>query len=114
MLFNFILSVVLIHSLQGQGQGGNPNNICNLSADVGLCDALIPRIYYDSTSGQCTTFYWGGCGGNGNNFANYIDCLLACTSCTKVEGEYCSQQNQCCDSNCVQLSGEKRKKCWLD
>ena len=41
---------------------------CSLPAEVGPCDAAIERWYFDSESGQCETFIYGGCEGNRNNF----------------------------------------------
>jgi hypothetical protein len=47
-----------------------PVNICELPADTGPCEALIPRWHFDPAAGECRRFIWGGCGGNANNFAN--------------------------------------------
>ncbi|KAL4435647.1 hypothetical protein ABPG77_002610 [Micractinium sp. CCAP 211/92] len=56
--------------------------ICELppvagSGDV-QCMAYIPRFFYNSTSGKCEQFIYGGCGGNKNNFESVNDCQLAC------------------------------------
>lgn len=40
--------------------------------------AYIPRFFYNSTSGKCEQFIYGGCGGNKNNFESVNDCQLAC------------------------------------
>ncbi len=74
------------------GCGGNDNNyatlaacqqacdtnICNLPPEVGPCDAVIPRFFYDPTTGTCEPFVWGGCGGNANNFSTAAECATAC------------------------------------
>ncbi|KAJ3051132.1 NAD(P)H-quinone oxidoreductase subunit 5, chloroplastic [Rhizophlyctis rosea] len=38
-------------------------NSCSLKPDSGPCEAYIPKWYFDSASGQCKTFIWGGCAG---------------------------------------------------
>ncbi len=52
--------------------------LCELPSDTGLCRALIYRWFHDSTDGQCKQFIWGGCGGNGNNFASKDKCSNYC------------------------------------
>ncbi len=41
-------------------------DICKLEPEVGLCRAYIPSYFYNSTSGTCERFIYGGCGGNDN------------------------------------------------
>lgn len=36
---------------------------CNLSPEVGPCNAAIPIYYYDKDSMKCLEFIWGGCSG---------------------------------------------------
>ena len=74
------------------GCGGNANNfetlrecqaacapdICGLRPDVGPCDAVIPRLFFNAQTGACERFIWGGCGGNENNFETREDCEAAC------------------------------------
>jgi len=45
---------------------------------VGLCRALLPRWTYDQHSRKCDKFYYGGCGGNRNNFKNKQECDNVC------------------------------------
>lgn len=45
-----------------------PTNVCELPKVVGFCKARIPRYYFNSASGKCEKFFYGGCGANGNNF----------------------------------------------
>ncbi|XP_042318262.1 papilin-like [Sceloporus undulatus] len=76
------------------GCGGNANNfvtkekclrvcagedVCLLPSDQGDCDAHIPRFFYNSASGECEKFIYGGCGGNENNFLNKEECLQVCS-----------------------------------
>ncbi|XP_066902314.1 papilin [Halyomorpha halys] len=44
-----------------------------------LCNQnYTERYFYDSLIKQCRQFYYGGCGGNNNNFVSLIDCQRRC------------------------------------
>ncbi|XP_046737173.1 papilin [Diprion similis] len=80
------------------GCGGNRNNYetkdacdthcpakieqdtCLLPAVVGECSNYTTRWYYDSYEKHCRLFYYGGCGGNDNNFETQDDCTHRCES----------------------------------
>lgn len=51
---------------------------CYLPYEVGPCDAVIPRWYYNNEQQECLPFNYGGCGGNANNFTTYEACISAC------------------------------------
>lgn len=51
---------------------------CLLPALLGECHNYTQRWYYDSYEQQCRQFYYGGCGGNENNFVTEQDCLNRC------------------------------------
>uniref|UniRef100_A0A4Q8K152 U71-Liphistoxin-Lsp1c_1 n=1 Tax=Liphistius sp. SGP-2016 TaxID=1905180 RepID=A0A4Q8K152_9ARAC len=51
---------------------------CDGPADRGLCEAYMPRFYYDHDEGTCKRFIYGGCGGNGNNFQTEEECNRKC------------------------------------
>lgn len=53
---------------------------CSGEAETGLCRAYFPSWYYDTTSGTCKRFVYGGCGGNGNRYASEEECLQACAA----------------------------------
>lgn len=56
---------------------------CSEEAEAGICRAMIPRFYYDKSDGQCKQFYYGGCGGNTNNFKTLEECNEKCKTLQK-------------------------------
>ncbi|TRY62158.1 hypothetical protein TCAL_03701 [Tigriopus californicus] len=67
----------------------NPGTVtqkdCQSPPDSGLCRASIERWYYDPVSATCTTFIWGGCDGNENNFSSKDKCQKVCQTAEPVE-----------------------------
>ena len=63
--------------------------VCTLPPDVGPCDGVFPRWYFDTTTGQCEQFIYGGCEGNGNNFETLEACQAACVVPGLVEHYSC-------------------------
>jgi len=51
---------------------------CKLPALVGECRNYVNRWYFNSLEGRCRQFYYGGCGGNENNFASEHECEGRC------------------------------------
>ena len=54
---------------------------CELPLTIGDCRgrrAAFPRVYFDSSDGQCKDFIYGGCEGNANNFRNKEECEELC------------------------------------
>lgn len=51
---------------------------CSLPAESGMCMAYMPKFFFNTTSGQCDTFIYGGCQGNKNNFESKEECEQAC------------------------------------
>ena len=73
------------------GCSGNANNfrtlkacnekcICSLPKAEGICLAYFPSWYYNSKTGQCEEFVYGGCRGNMNRFYTREICLKTCES----------------------------------
>ncbi|KAM7540797.1 hypothetical protein Aperf_G00000044610 [Anoplocephala perfoliata] len=54
--------------------------LCALPAARGPCKANLERFYYDSTTGTCRKFIYGGCSGNDNNFGTLEACKKTCIS----------------------------------
>ena len=54
------------------------NCTCSLPPKTGPCEALIPRYYFDSSTGLCKNFTYGGCQPNANNFKTIEECLKVC------------------------------------
>ncbi len=46
--------------------------------DPGPCDAMIKNYYYNTYTGGCHRFNYGGCEGNKNRFDSFEECRDAC------------------------------------
>ncbi|XP_058116992.1 papilin [Anopheles ziemanni] len=51
---------------------------CHLPAEIGECQNYTAHWYFDTKEQRCRQFYYGGCGGNGNNFADEQSCVSRC------------------------------------
>ncbi|XP_036840630.1 papilin [Oncorhynchus mykiss] len=63
------------HSAPAYAQSGH---MCSLSRDDGSCANWTSRFYYNSVTGSCTQFWYGGCHGNANNFVSRDVCQREC------------------------------------
>ncbi|XP_061215430.1 kunitz-type protease inhibitor 2-like, partial [Neopsephotus bourkii] len=59
---------------------------CWLPKAVGRCRAAVPRFWFNSTSGSCQAFTYGGCDGNANNFATERECRESCAPLRSLPG----------------------------
>ncbi|EFN87118.1 kunitz-type serine protease inhibitor HCRG1 [Harpegnathos saltator] len=73
LLFTLIIVGILSHEIVAK-----PSSICQLPKVVGPCRASLKRYRYDSTTGQCEEFTYGGCKGNENNFITREVCQENC------------------------------------
>ncbi|CAE1312378.1 TFPI2 [Acanthosepion pharaonis] len=51
---------------------------CFQPKDAGTCQEYTSRYYYNSETGICEEFNYGGCKGNKNNFLTEKSCQLIC------------------------------------
>ncbi|XP_033628590.1 papilin-like [Asterias rubens] len=57
--------------------------ICELAMEVGPCKASIESFFYNTESGECESFIYGGCHGNRNKFRTMEECNIKCSSMNK-------------------------------
>ena len=60
--------------------GASPEDVpeCFQPMDAGSCTDFSGRYYFDSESGTCKEFMYGGCEGNDNNFPTKVSCTQYC------------------------------------
>uniref|UniRef100_H9GUT9 BPTI/Kunitz inhibitor domain-containing protein n=1 Tax=Anolis carolinensis TaxID=28377 RepID=H9GUT9_ANOCA len=60
--------------------------ICSLPKSIGWCSSSVRRFYYDTEIRikRCEIFYYGGCGGNANNFLTKNECISKCRGKVKI------------------------------
>ncbi|ROL50931.1 Low-density lipoprotein receptor-related protein 11 [Anabarilius grahami] len=63
---------------QHQHYGFDNRDPCAAPPVAGPCKGVFPRWYYDSETGDCQHFQYGGCKGNHNNFLQKSDCVNEC------------------------------------
>ncbi len=63
------------------------NDTCDLEPVTGPCLAYFPSYFYNSTTGNCEMFVYGGCQGNDNRFETVSDCLEACGGIQVTDGK---------------------------
>ncbi|KAG5272294.1 hypothetical protein AALO_G00163850 [Alosa alosa] len=51
---------------------------CRLPIDAGSCKAYVELWAFDSNTGKCVSFKYGGCQGNGNKFYSQKECEEYC------------------------------------
>ncbi|XP_036391460.1 BPTI/Kunitz domain-containing protein [Megalops cyprinoides] len=51
---------------------------CKLKKEFGDCFSHYLLWYYDAAHIKCISFYYSGCGGNGNRFRTQQDCNTTC------------------------------------
>jgi len=56
---------------------------CLLPREPGNCLAAIPSFFFNTTSGVCEQFTYGGCNGNRNRFSTGAECQRTCDPSSK-------------------------------
>nr|QZU27214.1 doenitin [Haemaphysalis doenitzi] len=51
---------------------------CKPAPETGHCLASHERWFFNTASGECEAFTYGGCGGNDNNYESKEECEFAC------------------------------------
>ncbi|XP_067686804.1 uncharacterized protein [Haliotis asinina] len=54
-------------------------SLCQLIRDSGPCKGSYRRYYFDNSHNRCVEFFYGGCGGNANNFLRKSECEKICS-----------------------------------
>ncbi|XP_033735426.1 papilin-like isoform X3 [Pecten maximus] len=57
-----------------------PSDVCTLDSERGSCSDYTVRWFYNTADSRCDRFWYGGCDGNGNNFADEQECKAACVN----------------------------------
>ena len=60
-------------------------DICTLQPVTGHCRTRFSRYFYNTTSGNCEVFSYGGCGGNQNQFETSAECAATCSRNCKYQ-----------------------------
>lgn len=53
-------------------------DVCALAQDPGSCANYTMMWFFDSVQRECSRFWFGGCGGNGNRFTTQQECEAQC------------------------------------
>nr|VZI50020.1 unnamed protein product [Spirometra erinaceieuropaei] len=76
----FVLLIVLTAGALGEEEASV--DICNIPIKKGRCRARLERYGYNSETGKCKKFIFGGCDENENNFHSKKECEMASLQCS--------------------------------
>ncbi|KAM3174677.1 hypothetical protein ACTXT7_010053 [Hymenolepis weldensis] len=93
-------SVTEIVGTQPDRSGGD---VCSLPTEMGPCSDYVLRYTFNTSTGRCEMFYYGGCEGNGNRFEKLEDCQQRCESSVSRDpcaGVRCGYNAYCVSGYC--------------
>ena len=61
-------------------------DVCRQPKETGPCSADFLRYYWSEEDSECRPFTYGGCQGNGNNFATQEECYSTCNAALQPTG----------------------------
>jgi len=77
-VFFTVVTSLALFALQ-ETDAGRPKR-CDLPHHEGSGWSGLTRFYWDTKTGKCEDFKWGGKGGNSNNFKSYHECKMKCAT----------------------------------
>ncbi|XP_041851360.1 kunitz-type protease inhibitor 2 [Melanotaenia boesemani] len=66
----------------GESRSNQSSLHCLLPMKVGSCRAAFPKFFYNVTNQSCSSFIYGGCEANENNFDSQEECEATCRGVT--------------------------------
>uniref|UniRef100_A0A673HYE6 Alpha-1-microglobulin/bikunin precursor n=1 Tax=Sinocyclocheilus rhinocerous TaxID=307959 RepID=A0A673HYE6_9TELE len=70
-----------------------PSAACRLPMDAGPCKVFSDLWTFDSATGKCVSFKYGGCKGNGNTFYSQKECEEYCGVMMRNGGTHITPEN---------------------
>ena len=89
ILFTILVAIVSAKEETVEAGGGlrglraSCSRTCYLPTQSGNCYGAIPKWSFNSRTGRCERFTYGGCGGNGNRFDSQAQCNNRCGGCSR-------------------------------
>ena len=85
------------------GEGGEDASVselevCEQPKEPGPCRGAIPAFWYNSATGECEPFTYGGCQGNDNRFASADECRDTCGGTLLTCDELAAEAQQILDT----------------
>ncbi|XP_060534792.1 axotactin [Cylas formicarius] len=78
-ILSFTLATMVLMAISVVRSENNSAALCPGSADKGPCNRNIYKWAFDHNRKECSTFVWGGCGGNDKNrFDSEKQCIQKC------------------------------------